>query len=186
MCGRIIPDFSCKQIDVEMDMIHMVKPRVLIVAAVSKNGIIGKDGQLPWHLPSDFRRLIHNTMGKPLIMGRKTFESLPALQRGRRHIVMTCNGSWAAEGAEVARSLEEALLIANAPEVAIFGGAQIYALALPLASRIELTEVHLNVEGDAFMPQIGDGWIETHREEFPSEDGRPAYAFVSLLRAESG
>lgn len=164
---------------------QMVRPKILIVAAVSTNGVIGKDGQLPWHLPSDFRRLIQNTMGKPLIMGRKTFESLPALQRGRRHIVITSNGSWAAEGAEVARSLEEALLIANAPEVAIFGGAQIYALALPFASRIELTEVHLNVEGDAFMPRMGDGWIETNREEFPAEDGSPAYAFVSLFKVES-
>lgn len=157
-------------------------PEILIVAAVAENGVIGRDNQMPWHLPNDFRRLVKLTMGKPLIMGRKTFESLPGLQRGRRHIVITRNEDWSSDGAEVAMSLDHALTIANAPEVAIFGGAQVYAQALPLASRIELTRVHAVVDGDAFMPPLGDNWTEMCREEIEAEEGNPPHTFVTLVR----
>ena len=160
----------------------MTAQEVFLVVAVTANGVIGAGGSMPWHLPADFRRVKTLTMGKPLIMGRKTFESLPGILPGRRHIVITRDGEWNAEGAEVAHSLDEALAMANAPHIVIFGGAQIYAQALPRASRIELTEIHAEIAGDTLMPSFGEGWRETFREEHAAEGGRPAFAFVTLLR----
>lgn len=155
---------------------------IFLVVAVTANGVIGAGGTMPWHLPADFRRVKTLTMGKPLVMGRKTFESLPGILPGRRHIVITRDAEWSAEGADVAHSLDQALAMANAPHIVIFGGAQIYAQALPRASRIELTEIHVDIPGDTMMPPLGEGWRETFREEHPAEGGRPAFAFVTLLR----
>jgi dihydrofolate reductase len=155
---------------------------VLLVVAVTTNGVIGAGGAMPWHLPADFRRVKTLTVGKPLVMGRKTFESLPGILPGRRHIVITRNAQWSAEGVDVAHSVDEALAMANAPHIVIFGGAQIYAQALPRASRIELTEIHAEIAGDTRMPPLGEGWRETFREEHAAEGGRPAFAFVTLLR----
>jgi dihydrofolate reductase len=101
---------------------------------------------------------------------------------GRRHIVITRDPQWRAEGAEVAHSLEAALHLANAPHIVIFGGAEIYAQALPRAHRIELTEIHAEIAGDTLMPPLGEGWRETFREEHAAEGARPAFAFVTLLR----
>jgi dihydrofolate reductase len=157
-------------------------PDIFLVVAVAANGVIGANGAMPWHIPEDFRRVKMLTMGKPLVMGRKTFESLPGILPGRRHIVITRDGGWQAEGAEVAGSLEQALALANAPHIAIFGGAQIYALALPRANRIEMTEVHAEIPGDTHMPPLGAGWQEVWREEHAAESGRPAFAFVTLRR----
>lgn len=158
------------------------RPEVFLIAAVSANGVIGVDGGMPWHIPEDFRRVKRLTMGKPLVMGRKTFESLPGVLPGRCHIVITRDSGWQSEGAEVAHSLESALALAAAPHIVIFGGAAIYALALPRATRVELTEVHADTPGDTFMPPLGDGWREEAREEHPAENGRPAFAFVTLRR----
>jgi dihydrofolate reductase len=158
------------------------RPEVFLVVAVATNGVIGADGGMPWHIPEDFRRVKRLTMGKPLVMGRKTFESLPGVLPGRRHIVITRDAGWEAEGAEAAPSLEAALTLAAAPHIVIFGGAAIYALALPRASRIELTEVHAEIPGDTYMPPLGEGWREDAREEHPAENGRPAFAFVTLRR----
>jgi dihydrofolate reductase len=159
---------------------------IFLVVAVAANGVIGAGGTMPWHLPADFRRVKSLTMGKPLVMGRKTFESLPGLLPGRRHIVITRDPEWHAEGAEVAHSLDEALHLANAPHIVIFGGAEIYAQALPRAHRIELTEIHAEIPGDTHMPPLGakgpGGWRETFREEHAAEGTRPAFAFVTLLR----
>jgi dihydrofolate reductase len=155
---------------------------VFLVVAVTTNGIIGAGGAMPWHLPADFRRVKSLTMGKPLVMGRKTFESLPGILPGRRHIVITRDPEWGADGVETAHSLDEALALANAPHIVIFGGAEIYAQALPRASRIELTEIHADIPGDTMMPPLGGGWRETFREEHPAENDRPAFAFVTLLR----
>ena len=154
-----------------------------MIAAVARNGVIGADGAMPWHIPADFRRVKTLTMGKVLVMGRKTFESLPGVLPGRRHVVITRDPAWQAEGAEAVDSLEAAIIRANAPQIVIFGGAQIYAEAMALASRIELTEVHADVAGDTMMPPLGAGWGETFREEHPAADGRPGYAFVTLQRA---
>ena len=115
---------------------------IFLVVAVADNGVIGADGAMPWHIPTDLRRFKALTMGKPMVMGRKTFESLPGVLPGRRHIVLTRDTGWDEDGAEVVHSAEEALQLANAPHVAIVGGAEIFRLFLPLADRIELTEVH--------------------------------------------
>ncbi|WP_239987441.1 dihydrofolate reductase [Sphingosinithalassobacter portus] len=152
--------------------------------ARADNGVIGVDGALPWRLPADLKRFKAQTMGKPMIMGRKTFESFPAPLPGRRHIVLTRDVSWQADGAEVAHSPEEALALAgDAPEIAVIGGAEVFALFLDRADRIELTEVHLAPGGDAVVPEFDSRqWHETAREEHAAADGRPAYAFVTLVR----
>lgn len=141
--------------------------------------MIGVDGRLPWHLPADLRRFKALTMGRPMVMGRKTFESFPAPLPGRRHIVLTRDATWRAEGAEVAHSPAQALALAGGEEVAVIGGAEIFALFEPDA--IELTEVHLAPEGDAVVPPF-DGYREVFREAHEAADGRPGYAFVRLER----
>lgn len=157
-------------------------PRLFLILARARNGTIGKDGALPWHIPADLKRFKALTMGKPMIMGRATFESLPGLLPGRRHIVLTRDHGWHADGAEVAHTVGEALALAGGGEVAVIGGAQVYALFEPLASRIELTEVHADVDGDTHMHAPGAKWREVAREEHPAQGKRPAYAFVTLLR----
>jgi dihydrofolate reductase len=117
-----------------------------------------------------------------MVMGRRTFEGFPAPLPGRRHIVLTRDAGWAAEGAERAGSVAEALELAgDVPEVAVIGGAEIFALFLPLADRVELTEVRGASDGDTVMPGF-DGWRETAREDHPAEGERPGYSFVTLLR----
>jgi len=156
---------------------------VFLVVAVAANGVIGAHGTMPWHIPADLRHFKTATMGLPIVMGRKTFESLPGVLPGRRHIVLTRDKAWSAEGVEIVHSLDAALTLANAPKIAIVGGAEIYALALPRASRIEMTEIHAAIPGDTHMPPLGEGWNETAREEHPADAGRPAYAFVTLRHA---
>jgi dihydrofolate reductase len=153
--------------------------------ARADNGVIGRDGQLPWRLPADLRRFKARTMGKPMVMGRKTFESFPAPLPGRRHIVLTRDTGWQAEGAEVAHTPDEALALAGEGDVAVIGGAEIFALYLAQADRIELTEVHVDAAGDAIVPPFDPGtWAETAREDFASVDGAPAYSFVTLERVK--
>ena len=160
---------------------------VFIVAAVADNGVIGAAGAIPWHISEDFRRLKALTMGKPLVMGRKTFESLPGLLPGRRHIVITRDPALSAEGTEVASSLTAALKLANAPHIVIFGGAALFAEALPMADRIELTEVHLSPAGDVLFPPFDrNQWTETFREHHPAQARTPAFDFVTLLRKARG
>ncbi|UYY57711.1 dihydrofolate reductase [Sphingomonas sp. S2-65] len=150
--------------------------------ARATNGVIGRDGALPWHLPADLKRFKAQTMGKPLVMGRKTFESFPSPLPGRRHIVLTRDPSWSAAGCEIAHSPEEALVLAG-EDVAVIGGAEVFALFLGRADRIELTEVHADVEGDACVPAFGSDWREVARETHAAQGDRPAYSFVTLERA---
>ena len=154
--------------------------------ARADNGVIGRDGKLPWHLPADLKRFKAQTLGKPMIMGRKTFESFPAPLPGRRHIVLTRDAEWHAEGAEVAHSPAAALSLAGDDAVAVIGGAEVFALFLAQADRIELTEVHLAAEGDAVVPPFGPEWREITREDHAAEGERPAYSFVTLDRAAHG
>lgn len=164
---------------------------VLIVAVAGDSingGVIGAEGRLPWHIPADLRHFKALTMGpdglgRPMVMGRKTFESLPGLLPGRRHIVLTRDTGWSAPGAEAAHDLDTALALAGTGEVAVVGGAEIYALALPRATRVELTEVHAEVAGDTRMPALGPDWREVAREEHAAEGGRPGFAFVTLARS---
>ena len=159
------------------------KPRIALILARADNGIIGRDGALPWRLPADLRHFKALTLGHPMIMGRRTFDSLPGLLPDRRHIVLTRDTGWSAEGAEVAHDVDSAIRMANAPEIAVIGGAEIYRLFLPLADRIELTEVHLEAEGDARIDYPDPAlWQETAREDHGADGGRPAYSFVTLKR----
>ena len=153
---------------------------ITFVLARADNGVIGRDGQLPWRLPADLKRFKALTMGKPMIMGRKTFDSFPSPLPGRRHIVLTRDRDWAADGAEVVHSVEEALALAG-DDVAVIGGAEVFALFLDQADRVELTEVHAAPEGDATVPALS-GWRETAREDHPADGDRPAYSFVTLAR----
>ena len=146
--------------------------------ARADNGVIGADGKIPWHLPADMKRFKAMTMGLPMIMGRKTFESFPKPLPGRRHIVLTRCPDWRAVGAEPAHDPDSALALCGGP-AGVIGGAEVYALFLPRADRIELTEVHITPPGDAIVPPF-TGWRETAREDFAAEGDRPAYSFVTL------
>ena len=156
---------------------------IFLVVAVAQNGVIGADGTMPWHLPADLRHFKALTTGKPMVMGRKTFESLPGLLPGRRHIVLTRDPDWAEDGAEVARSVEEAVRLANAPHIAVIGGAEIFRLFLPLAARIEWTAIHAEPEGDTRFPEFDrTAWRETARESHPADGRAPGFDFITLLR----
>ena len=159
-------------------------PAIVFYLARADNGVIGDAGGLPWHLPADLRRFKAMTTGKPMVMGRKTFESFPAPLPGRRHIVLTRDLDWAAPGAEVAHSPEAALALAGAThEIAVIGGAEVFALFADRAGRVELTEVHAAPDGDARVPPFDPGtWRETARETHSAEDGRPGFSFVTLVR----
>ncbi len=161
-----------------------VDSRITIIAAVARNGAIGRAGSLPWRLPDDLKFFMHATLGKPVIMGRATFETLPGPLPKRRNIVVTRQGKYEKEGIEVASSLEEAIALAgDAEQIMIAGGAKIYALALPLAARLVLTEVDAQPEADTYFPQWNkEQYIELARKFVPGEDGkRPAHAFVEYL-----
>lgn len=165
---------------------------IFLIYARAANGVIGKDGGIPWHISEDLQRFKDVTMGRdgdghPMIMGRKTFQSLPGLLPGRRHIVLTRRESWDSTGAEVAHSVEEALAMARqdneSGKIAIIGGAAIYDVFRPLAHRIEVTEVHAEYEGDTFMKPIGSEWEVAAREDHEADGDTPAYSFVTYLRA---
>lgn len=156
---------------------------MVLIYARAANGVIGKDGGLPWHLSADLKHFKALTMGKAMIMGRRTFASFPAPLPGRRHIVLTRDRAWSAAGAEVAHSVDEALDLAGNGEVTVIGGAEVFALFEPLASRIELTQIEREYEGDTFMPAPGPEWIVTRRERHEAEGERPAFEFLTLERA---
>lgn len=164
----------------------MTSPPVEIVFVLARaaNGVIGRDGDLPWHIPADLRHFKAMTQGAPMLMGRKTFESLPGLLPGRRHIVLTRDPDWQAEGAEVAHGVEEAIAAAASEErLSVVGGAEIYALLLPHADRIELTEVDDSPAGDTHVPAFDPLiWRECAREGHVAEAGRPGYSFITLVR----
>lgn len=152
-----------------------------LVWAQARNGVIGKDGVLPWHLPEDLAHFKRTTLGAPVIMGRRTWESLPPRFRplpGRRNVVITRDPAWQAAGADRAASLDEALaLCAGAETVWITGGAEIFRLALPRAHVAVVTEIDADHEGDVYAPHVGDEWREEARERHVSAAGVP-YSFV--------
>lgn len=161
----------------------MNRPDITLILARADNGVIGADGKMPWHLPADLRRFKQLTMNRPMIMGRKTFDSLPSVLEGRRHIVLTRDVNWEDDGAEPVHSVEGALKLANNPQVMVIGGAEIYSLFLPFATRIELTEVHIAPSGNASIAypdtQI---WQEASRNSHAADGHRPAFDFVSFTR----
>jgi dihydrofolate reductase len=160
-------------------------PRVTLIVARATNGVIGRDGTLPWRISADLKRFKRLTMGSVMIMGRRTFDSLPGLLPGRRHIVLTRDRDWSAEGAEVVHSVEEALSIAGDEPVSVIGGAEIFELFLPHCDRLELTEVQGDIQGDTIMadPRADGGWREVAREDHEAEGETPAFSFITLERA---
>ncbi len=146
-----------------------------LIYARARHGVIGKNNQMPWHLPEDLAHFKRVTLGQPVIMGRKTWDSLPPRFRplpSRLNIVITRQGDWQAEGALRAGSVQEALqLCADAPDAWIMGGADIYRQAEPLAHTAVVTEIELDVEGDAFAPELGSNWHEVQREPHVSAQG---------------
>jgi dihydrofolate reductase len=165
----------------------MTSPRINLIYARAANGVIGKDGTMPWHVPEDLAHFKQLTHGCPVIMGRKTWDSLPPRFRplsGRTNIVITRQDDWAADGATRVGSLEEALQRAGSvPDIWVIGGAQIYAQAEPLAARAEITEIAQDFDGDAHAPTLGAGWRETERSSMQvSAKGLP-FSFVTLERS---
>ncbi len=161
--------------------------RVAIMVAAADNGVIGRNSALPWHLPGDLQYFKRVTLGKPVIMGRRTFDSMGRALPGRTNIVVSRNPGYRAEGAKVVATLEQALalaedvaLIDGVDEVVVIGGADIYRLALPLADRLYITEVHAAVEGDTRFPPVDwADWRECSRERFEAEGPNPYdYSFV--------
>ena len=153
-----------------------------LIYARAANGVIGKNNAMPWHLPEDLAHFKRLTQGWPVIMGRKTWDSLPPRFRplpGRTNIVITRQADWHAPGAVHASCLDEAITLGDSSEqVWVIGGAQVYALAEPLAHRIEVTEIADNFEGDAFAPVLGAHWLETSRENHVSSSGLK-FSFIS-------
>ena len=161
----------------------MSRPPITLVVARASNGVIGKDGGLPWHISADLKRFKALTMGSVLVMGRKTFESLPKTLPGRRHIVLTRDPGWRADGVDVARGVDEALTMANNEPVSVIGGVAIFGMFLPLADRIELTEVLSDVAGDTTIadPRSSGAWREVARDDHLGDD--PPFRFVTLERS---
>lgn len=174
----------------------MTEVSIALVVAVARNGAIGKDGDMPWHLPGELAYFKRITMGKPILMGRRTWQSLPRRPLpGRPNLVVTRDDGFSAEGAERFSTLDEALDRGAAlasdlgvEELAIIGGAQIYAACLPRATRIYLTEIDAEPDADTFFPPINpDAWQETARQPGRDpQDGAPGYSYVILDRVAWG
>jgi dihydrofolate reductase len=160
-------------------------PRLHLIYAKAANGVIGIDGKLPWHLPEDLAHFKRTTLGCPVIMGRKTWDSLPPKFRplpGRTNIVVTRQENWNEKGAQPAQNMREALLLCEqSSDVWIIGGAQLYALTEPLASSAVVTEIAQDFAGDAYAPLLGSHWQETAREAHTAASGLP-YSFVTYVQ----
>ena len=157
-----------------------MKPVITLIAAMAENRVIGRDGKVPWHIPEDLRRFREVTMGHPLIVGRRTFESIGRPLPGRTMIVLTRQVHFRPPECQVARDLDEAIALAGeTDEIFIAGGGTIYRQALPLADRVLLTLVPGVYEGDAFFPELPADFVEISREEVP---GVPGYLFLTYER----
>lgn len=159
-----------------------------LIWAQSRNGVIGKNGTLPWHLPEDLAHFKRTTLGSPVIMGRKTWDSLPPRFRplpGRLNVVVTRQADWQAPGAQRAGSLAEAQALCPTDAVAwVIGGADIYAQALPLATRLVVTEIDADFDGDAHAPTLGPEWRETARETLQAANGLTCHFVIHDKRGE--
>src|SRR5262245_15478302 len=163
----------------------MAHPPITIVLARAINGVIGKDNTLPWHIPGDLKRFKQLTMGSAMIMGRKTFDSLPGILPGRQHIVMTHDPDWRVEGVNVVHDVESAIAAAGNTPISVIGGAAIFELFEPIADKIELTEVIAEVAGDVSMPDLrsSERWHEVAYEDHMPTIDTPAWRTVTLVRA---
>lgn len=150
----------------------MPDAKIIVIAAMTPQGVIGKNNSMPWHLPADLQRFKQVTMGHPMVMGRKTFESLPGVLPGRQHVVLTRNRKYPAKGCDVVTGWAEAeALLAGADKIFVIGGAQVHALVLPFAQQLRLTFVHADLEGDTYFPPWDKSlWQEVHREFRPKDE----------------
>ncbi|HET7708441.1 MAG TPA: dihydrofolate reductase [Sphingomicrobium sp.] len=162
----------------------MNRQPVTLVVARATNGVIGRDGRLPWHISADLKRFKRLTTGTVMVMGRRTFDSLPGVLPGRRHLVLTRDRTWQAGGAEIVYSVDEALRAAGDAAISVIGGAEIFDLFLPYANRIELTEIIAEIDGNTVMadPRHSGEWRELAREHHAADGDTPAFAFVTLER----
>jgi dihydrofolate reductase len=163
----------------------MARPTITIVLARAINGVIGKDNKLPWHIPGDLKRFKQLTMGSAMIMGRKTFDSLPGILPGRQHIVMTHDPEWKVDGVDVVHDVESAIKAAGKTPISVIGGAAIFELFEPIADKIELTEVIAEIDGDVTMPDLrsSERWNEIAYEDHMPTAETPAWRTVTLVRA---
>jgi len=156
---------------------------ISLIAAMAQNRVIGKQNQLPWHLPADLKHFKSITMDKPIVMGRKTFESIGKALPGRQNIIITRDKNFQAENCTIVHSLDEAFEITkDQEEVMVIGGASIYEQALPKTQRIYLTLIHENIEGDTYFPEWNNNeWKETSKETFePNEKNQYKYSFITM------
>lgn len=156
-----------------------------LIWAQARGGVIGRNGTIPWHIPEDMAFFKDATMGLPVVMGRLTWDSLPAKFRplpGRRNIVVTRNPDWTADGAEVAGSIDAALRLVDGVDAAVIGGGQIYAQAMPHATRLLVTEVDLDIDGDAVAPGIGSEWTITEHSEWQQSRTGIRFRWVGYSR----
>jgi dihydrofolate reductase len=162
----------------------MSRPRITLIVARATNGVIGRNGTLPWRISADLKRFKALTMGSAMIMGRRTFDSLPGVLPGRRHIVLTRDRDWTADGVEIAHSVDEAIQLTGNEPVSVIGGAEIFKLFLPIADTFELTEVLGDIEGDTVMPdpRSQGQWREIVREEHRADGDTPGFRFITLER----
>jgi len=156
----------------------LIAPAITLIVAVADSGVIGRDNTLPWHLPEDLKRFKRLTMGKPIVMGRKTFESIGKPLPGRQNIVLTRDANYRRDGITVVHEVDAVLGAAGAAaEVMIIGGSDLFRLFLPRASRIHLTRVHADIEGDVMWPALDDTWSVIERETHAADE-RHAYAMT--------
>lgn len=168
------------------ESINRHKPLVRLVVAVSENGVIGKDNTLIWHLPADLKWFKEATVGHPVLMGRKTFESIGRPLPNRRNIVITRDASYTREGIETAATPEEALaLCAGETRISVVGGGEIYRLFMPLADELYYTLVHTTVEGDTHFPPVGPEW-EKEFEQYHGTDEKHKFPFSFLIFRKKG
>ena len=164
---------------------NQLRPIISLIWAMAENRVIGRDNRLPWHLSADLKHFKELTLGKPILMGRKTWESLPGLLPNRAHFVLTRDKSYQAAGCSVVHSIDDLLAAVNdSHEVMVMGGALLYQQMLPLAGRLYITLVHAKVDGDAYFPDFDSSlWLLMEREDHPADEKNDhAYSFLTLHR----
>lgn len=160
--------------------------KISMIAAMANDRVIGKDNQMPWHLPADFAWFKRSTMGKPIIMGRKTFESIGRPLPGRKNIVISRDATRQVDGVQLCTSIEDAIAAAgNVDEVMIIGGGSIYQRCLPLADTLYLTFIDANIDGDTCFPEWGEQWSKTHSEHYLADD-KNAFDMEFVVLEKSG
>lgn len=164
-----------------------MNPSISLIVAMARNRTIGLNGRMPWHLPEDLRHFRALTFGKPILMGRRTFESIGRPLPGRHNLVVTRQAEFSAPGCTVVKTLEEGLAKAHGEEVMVIGGASLYAALLSKADQIYLTLIHADYPGDTFFPEWPlKSWQEVYRQERSTEGFPHAYSFILLKRSQSG